>query len=108
MIRQCPRWLTALPFLCLGCGIGGGGGAAVPAADVARDALEKSLAAWKNGQRPGTISGGDAPIQAVDFTWQAGSKLQSFEIVREEPSESERCFVVRLLLGGSTVPEETR
>jgi hypothetical protein len=109
MIRQCLRWGAVVAFACAACGCGAGGGRApVPTADLAREALEKSLTAWKSGQRPGMISGAQPPIQAIDFTWQAGSKLQSFEILREEPSETERCFAVRLLHGNATAPEEAR
>jgi hypothetical protein len=67
-----------------------------PAPDRARAALEASLNAWREGKRPGNIAGTDPPVQAVDNDWTNGRKLTAFEILREQPSESDKRFVVKL------------
>jgi len=92
--RRRPLAISGLVLLVAGCGTGGG---AAPPADVARTALEKALTTWKDGGRPGLIAGTDPPVQAVDSKWQGGLKLGSFEILREEPGESDRRFAVRLI-----------
>jgi hypothetical protein len=108
MTRHVLRWLLVLPLVCSGCGFGKGGGAATPSADLAGGALEKSLAAWNVGKRPGTLEGTDPPVQAVDSKWQSGAKLGSFEILHEEASETERRFSVRLVQGNPPITEEVR
>ena len=89
---------------CVGCG---GGGAALPSSDAAKTALEKSLSAWKNGGKPGTIDGKPA-VAVIDTHWQNGQKLDSFEILDDEGGESERTFVVRLSPAAPAVATEVR
>jgi hypothetical protein len=90
--RALPPLLIAL-LLLGGCG---------PGYDVqlssgaARAALEAALSAWKSGGSPGTIAGSDPPVEVVDSTWQAGTKLTSFEVLREEGGQADHRFVVRL------------
>jgi hypothetical protein len=91
----------------LGCG-GGGGSNPTPPPDLARSALERSLAAWRDGAPPGPIAGGDPAVQAVDSGWQSGRKLESFEILREEPGEADRRFAVRLTLRDPAATEEVQ
>ena len=67
-----------------------------PAADRARGALEASLKAWREGKKPGNIEGADPPVQAVDNDWSNGQKLTAFEVLREQPSASDKRFVVKL------------
>ena len=108
MIRN--LWRLQLPwravilglFLLCGCNQPG----AVPPADAARAALEQALNAWKSGAPAGDIAGATPPIQAVDHAWQTGRKLKSFEILREEPADDERRFVVRRELEAAQEPEE--
>jgi hypothetical protein len=73
-----------------------GGPSMNPGADRARAALDAALAAWKSGGKPGDIPGTDPPVQAVDNDWTNGRKLAGFEVLREEPSESDKRFAVRL------------
>jgi hypothetical protein len=73
-----------------------GGPSMNPAADRARAALEASLSAWRDGKKPGNIAGTDPPVQAVDNDWSNGRKLTAFEVLREQPSESDKRFVVKL------------
>jgi hypothetical protein len=90
-------------------GIAGcGGGYQPPSSDTARAALERSLTAWKDGGRPGAISGGDSPIQAADAAWLGGQKIESFEILSEDSSGDEKTFRVRLVPPGGGTPKEVR
>ena len=73
-----------------------GGPSMNPSADRARKALEAALTAWQKGDRPGMIAGTDPPVQAVDNEWTNGRKLATFEILREQPSEADKRFVVKL------------
>jgi hypothetical protein len=101
-----PRQLGLLLIVLIASGCGTGGGAAAPSADLARQALEKSLTAWKEGKQPGMIEGTNPSVQAVDSKWLNGQKLSSFEIVKEEPAETERRFAVKLTHGAAGAPEE--
>jgi hypothetical protein len=93
-IRRRPALGAALTLLLLipSCG----GPSMNPKADRARAALEASLNAWREGKRPGNIAGTDPPVQAFDSDWTNGRKLASFEVVREQPSDSDKRFVVKL------------
>ena len=71
-----------------------------PAGTTARAALELALNAWKNGESADTLASGVPPVQAVDSHWRAGRKLASFEIVKEEPGETDQRFSVRLIEDG--------
>lgn len=68
----------------------------VPNEVVARQALETSLTAWRDGKKPADTSKNEPPIQSVDSDWTSGKKLESFEILREEPSETDKRFKVKL------------
>jgi hypothetical protein len=102
------RFWTIVPLLCSGCGFALGGAGPTPSSSAARGALESSLTAWKEGKKPGAIEGASPPIQVVDSTWQRGAKLASFEVLREELSDPEKRFTVRLMTGTPTVAVETR
>jgi hypothetical protein len=86
-------------FLCVCAGCTGRGTAKyIPSEDKARQALEAALNAWRDGKKPGSVAGAPMPVQVVDSEWQSGKKLQSYEIVGEEPNEGPRLFSVRLTL----------
>jgi hypothetical protein len=70
----------------------------VPAEDQARQALEAALGAWKSGKKFGPVEGASPAVQVVDSRWQAGHKLQSFEVLGEEPGDGPKVFSVRLTL----------
>jgi hypothetical protein len=71
----------------------------IPSEDKARQALEATLNAWRDGRQPGTIEGLPMAVQAVDSRWLAGHKLASYEILGEEPpSEGPRVFSVKLTM----------
>jgi hypothetical protein len=79
-------------------GCGGNGGASPPSDDVARVALEASLKAWRDGDKPGTVAGTDPPVQVLDTPWSKGDRLASYEILGEETGAVEKRFDVRLTL----------
>ncbi len=75
-----------------------------PAADRARASLDASLNAWREGKKPGNIEAADPPVQAVDNDWSNGRKLTAFEVLREQPSESDKRFVVKLTYANQAAP----
>lgn len=110
------RRLATLPVLSLlaltlGCGSSNTEGSYVPNGNDAQDAVKLALDAWKNGQAgdpAGKLASG-ATVRAIDADWTAGTKLASYEIVRELPAESAaapRQIVVRLTYAGTAQPVE--
>ena len=70
----------------------------IPSPTTARGALEAALNAWKSGADFGTVKGFQVPVDTFDARWQAGKKLESFEVVREEPSEGPKTYLVKMKL----------
>ena len=95
--------VTALVLVTASCG----GPSPIPPAEVARKALETSLTAWRDGKTPADTTKGDPPIQVMDSEWTNGRKLASFEIVREQPSDSDKRFVVKLKYANPAAVTET-
>jgi hypothetical protein len=73
----------------------------LPDSDKARNALDKALAAWKSGQKVGTIQAGSQKIEVLERVWQSGKKLADYEIVKAEDKPGPRWFQVKLTLQGS-------
>jgi hypothetical protein len=73
----------------------------LPNTDKARDALDKALAAWKAGQKVGTIQVDSQKIEVLERVWQSGKKLAAYEIVKAEDKPGPRWFTVKLTLQGS-------
>jgi hypothetical protein len=73
-----------------------GGPSMNPPADRARSALEAALNAWREGKGPGLVAGTDPPVQAIDNEWTNGRKLAAFEVLREQPSDGDKRFAVKL------------
>jgi hypothetical protein len=73
----------------------------LPNTDKARAALDKALAAWKDGQKVGTIQWDSQKIEVLDRVWQSGKKLSAYEIVKAEDKPGPRWFTVKLTLQGS-------
>ena len=102
-------WWTVLASLCAGCGHKGGTfDNYAPKAQAARAALAAALTAWQNGAEPGRIEAASPAVQAVDFQWQAGQKLQSYEILEELQGDGPKRFSVKLTLDGSGAAQEVR
>ena len=101
--------ISILTGLCLMAVAGCGGQSEadyIPSESAARDALSASLTAWQSGQALGPVKLGDVSIDTFDARWQAGKKLTSFEILREEPAEGPKKFVVSITLEGDAAPQE--
>ena len=72
----------------------------VPAADLARQAIEEVLVDWQAGRAPSPIDRLAVGIQVVDKQRKKGQSLEEYEILGEAPSEAARCFAVRVKLSG--------
>lgn len=90
-----------------GCGFSSGADPNPPA-DLARSALDASLNAWKAGKKPGNVEGAEPSVSVVDRDWSAGNVLSSFKIVREEPSDTDKRFTVKLVQGKPAAEKEVR
>ena len=101
--------LLSLCSLALITWIAGCGGSSrdryIPAASKAREALQTALNTWKTGTAHGPITTSKPAINVFDARWQAGKKLDSFEILEEVKNPDQPQFKVRLKLSGQ--PEET-
>lgn len=95
--------MTTAPLL-WGCG-GDSRNRYLPPSQKAREYLEKSLSTWKSGTAHGPIADSKPVINVFDARWQAGKKLESYEIVAEEKYTDQPQFKVRLKVEGE--PEET-
>src|SRR5262245_16358118 len=75
--------------------------------DSAKDALQKALTAWQNGQeKPGPVPGSKPEIRVADGRWLNGAKLKSFEIGAPLDQGGVAHFPVKLTLEGASTPEE--
>ena len=75
-----------------------------PKVDRARAALDASLSAWRDGKKPGPIAGTDPPVHVADNEWTLGRKLAAFEVLREQASEGDKRFVVKLTYAPASIP----
>ena len=96
---------VTVSILSLGCGGGGSMSRYVPTSTTARKAVETALETWKSGAAHGPITSSKPAIDVFDARWQAGGKLESYEILEEVKGEEHPQFKVRLQLAGQ--PEET-
>lgn len=71
-----------------------------PAASTARQAIDTALSTWKAGTKYGPIQAGKPEINVFDARWQAGQKLESYEIVEEVKDQQHPQFKVRVKLAG--------
>jgi hypothetical protein len=94
------------------CGIEGCGSRApnnTPSTDDARKALEEALTAWRSGKPVGLIDTASPPIQVVDSNWWKKKRLESYEILGEEPGRDGLvCFSVRLNMSKPNKTETVR
>jgi hypothetical protein len=69
-----------------------------PSETNARQALETALTQWRDGQaKPAPFPLGKVTVQVADQNWEAGQKLQGFEIVGDDAAASgPRTFTVKL------------
>jgi len=95
--RDLAAWAIAFATMGIGFGCGCDGPSANPTAADARASLESALAAWRDGKKPTDLASAEPPILMVDGEWTKGGRLADFEVLREEPSESDKRFVVKLV-----------
>jgi len=69
-----------------------------PSEANARQALEAALTQWRDGQaKPAPFPLGKVTVQVADQNWEAGQKLQGFEIVGDDAATTgPRAFTVKL------------
>lgn len=102
--------------VCLGCGGNVDPDTYTPEGDAARQALELSLTTWQAGKKStdvGALAEQGAAVRIVDSEWEAGKKLQSFEIKGDAAAPTTgsadsvaRAFSVRLVFAGSSTPQD--
>ncbi len=97
-------WGAVLVSMTLGCG-GNSATQYIPTADTARGALQTALTTWQSGEKHGPITSSKPEINVFEARWQAGKKLESFEILEAVTGQEQPQFKVRLKLAGQ--PEET-
>lgn len=77
----------------------------IPSASAAKEALQTALTTWKSGTAHGPITSSKPSINVFDARWQAGKKLESFEILEEVTGQEQPQFRVKLQVQGQK--EET-
>ena len=87
--RKLGAAFTAALALALLPGCGNSTSAYIPNAATARDDLDKALAAWQKREKPAQLISGEHPIYFVDSPWEAGEELESYQILEENPTQSE-------------------
>src|SRR5690348_13239843 len=102
------RWwlFVGCAALTAGCGGDKDTGRYVPPAEAARQALEASLRAWRDGRPPGEVGTAAPAVILVDNCRRPGQTLEGYTILGEAPGDGPRCFAVRLRLENPT--EELR
>jgi hypothetical protein len=98
--------LWALVFLCCEPGCSGKSVESYkPTSESARKAIETALSTWKSGAAHGSITNVKPSLDVFDARWQAGTKLENYEILEEVTGKPQPHFKVKLKLAGK--PEET-
>jgi hypothetical protein len=111
-VRRLPsrRFATLLVAALLAAAWGCGGNQVadyVPSPDAARNAVETVLKAWQAGDAYGPLTKSKPAINVFEARWQAGKKLESFEILEEVTGQEHPQFQVRLKLAGAQDETET-
>ena len=102
--------LVILPLIAaVGCSSGKKLEDFTPQEGNARKALDAALTHWVSGGQPGAIPNTKPVVEVTDTKWKSGQKIQSFEIVSDEPpaGAGPRFFKVKLT-PATGVPVETR
>ncbi len=81
--------LAAALTLALTPGCGSSTSAYIPNAATAREDLDTALAAWQKGVKAAQLTTGEHPIYFVDSQWEAGQALESYQILEENPTQTE-------------------
>jgi len=97
------KMVLALVFIA-GCSGGNSPSRYEPPKQVARSAIDAALKTWKSGVPLGPIAG-KPEINMFDERWQAGKKLESYELLDEVAGSEHPQFKVRLKITGSAEEE---
>jgi hypothetical protein len=84
----------------VGCGGGDTSSRYEPAKQTARTAIDTALKTWKSGVKLGPIAG-KPEINMFDERWQAGKKLEEYEVLDEVSGSDHPQFKVRVKIAGS-------
>ncbi len=80
-------------------GCGDAGLASPSDATEAREALDRTLAAWQKGKRADSLKGEVPPLEASDHQWKSGLHLVKYEVQNDRPpSATGQSFRVTLWL----------
>ncbi len=77
-----------------------------PQLSDARASLQTALEAWRSGKSPRDLESAQPPIHIIESEWTNGQKLSEFQILREEPSDADKRFAVKLVRGAPASKEE--
>lgn len=98
-------WVLAPLLACAG-GCGGASEADyMPEAEIARQALEAALDAWKTGKKPDPLMVGEREVRIEDSIWRKGAKLRAYEIVAGPAEDGPPKFTVKLTLDRPAAPQ---
>ncbi len=104
-LKNSSRFAFLVLLCCLTCCTGKTVESYKPTSVTARAGIETALSTWKSGTAHGSITSVKPNLDVFDARWQAGAKLESFEILEEVTGKPEPHFKVKLKLVGK--PEET-
>lgn len=105
-MRACS--LIALGCLALAAGCGKGRDRYVPPEEVARAAVEKALATWRDGLPAGRVETGPPAVEFVDTHRKTGQRLKDFAVLGPAPGDAARCYAVRLTLESPREEQKAR
>jgi hypothetical protein len=80
----------------------------IPTSEKALASLEAAMDHWKSGASVETIKTDQGTVDLYDARWRAGAKLESYEVLSEEPGGPHPTFVVKLKLKGKPREEESK
>jgi hypothetical protein len=99
------RMLMLLALSLAGCG---GGPAPLVDAEQAKQAVETSMNAWKEGKPPGPVASEPNAVEAIDSQWSSKRELAEFSLGTAEPGEGSYTFPVKLTLKNPPQEVDTR
>jgi len=105
--RRAAACLVIMVFCC-GCPRAPDANRYVPAAELARGALQAVLSDWQAGRPVGPIDRLKVKVESIDNQRKPGQKLSGFEILGEVTQPGVRCFAVRLDFQNGTEPSKVR
>jgi len=109
--RTCRRqtWI-AIQGVLVSALCGCGDGAAQQQLDLATQAVQAGLDAWKRGEKAATLKASPAAIDFFDDDWQGSARLVEYEVLTTylETDGTPRCAVRLVVQRGTKPPEEVQ